>query len=104
MASSSDLAETILIVDDEEPVRRTFREWLEHADLGCRVLTAGDAASALALADEQAVDLAVLDWNLGAGQDGLQLLEDLTLFNPDVVAIMVTGFANQATPLMAMRM
>ncbi|MFO0926926.1 MAG: hypothetical protein U0736_07765 [Gemmataceae bacterium] len=27
-----------------------------------------------------------------------------TLFNPDVVAILVTGFANQATPLMAMRM
>ena len=31
-----------------------------------------------------------------------ELLEDLTVFNPDVVAIMVTGYANQATPLMAM--
>ena len=50
------------------------------------------------------IDLAVLDWNLGAGNDGLQLLEDLVLFNPDVVAIMVTGFAHQATPLDAMRM
>ncbi|MFO0845476.1 MAG: response regulator [Gemmataceae bacterium] len=97
-------AETVLIVDDEEPVRRTFREWLDGAKLGCRVLTAGDAASALALADKDPIDLAVLDWNLGAGHDGLQLLEDLTLFNPDVVAILVTGFANQATPLMAMRM
>ncbi len=96
--------ETVLIVDDEEPVRRTFREWLDEADLSCRVLTAGDAAAALALADQHQIDLAILDWNLGAGQDGLQLLEDLTLFNPDIVAIMVTGFANQATPLMAMRM
>src|SRR5262249_14942553 len=50
------------------------------------------------------IDLAILDWNLGAGNDGLQLLEDLTVFNPDVVAIMVTGFAHQATPLDAMRM
>src|SRR4029077_527890 len=43
-------------------------------------------------------------WNLGAGNDGLQLLEDLSLFNPDVVAIMITGFGHQATPLTAMRM
>jgi len=34
----------------------------------------------------------------------LQLLEDLYLFNPDVVAIMITGYAHQATPLDAMRM
>jgi ActR/RegA family two-component response regulator len=102
--SVSDNAETILIVDDQEPVRRTFAEWLESADLGCHLLTAADAAAALALADRQMIDLAILDWHLGAGHDGLQLLEDLTVFNPDVVAIMVTGFAHQATPLMAMRM
>jgi ActR/RegA family two-component response regulator len=104
MAPGSDTAETILIVDDEEPVRRTFREWLESAELGCQILAAGDAAAALALADKYRIDLAILDWHLGAGNDGLQLLEDLTLFNHDIVAIMVTGFAHQATPLMAMRM
>src|SRR5215468_487774 len=99
-----DSPETVLIVDDEEPVRRTFREWLEEARLGVRILAAADAEEALTLANEQAVDLAILDWNLGAGNDGLQLLEDLYVFNPDVVAIMITGFAHQATPLDAMRM
>ena len=103
--SSDDLsAETILIVDDEEPVRRTFREWLESADLHCRILTAADAESALLQANQRTIDLAILDWNLGAGNDGLQLLEDLAVFNSDVVAIMITGFAHQATPLDAMRM
>src|SRR5262245_6602884 len=102
--SSPPPPETILIVDDEEPVRRTFREWLEAAQLGCQLLAAPDAESALVLANQQTIDLAVLDWNLGAGNDGLRLLEDLYLFNPDVVAIMVTGFAHQATPLHAMRM
>jgi ActR/RegA family two-component response regulator len=97
-------AETILIVDDEEPVRRTFREWLEGADLGSRILTAADAEAALLQANRETIDLAILDWNLGAGNDGLRLLEDLALFNPDVVAIMITGFAHQATPLDAMRM
>jgi ActR/RegA family two-component response regulator len=97
-------AETVLIVDDEEPVRRTFREWLEGAGLGVRILSAADAESALVQANRDSIDLAILDWNLGAGNDGLQLLEDLALFNPDVVAIMITGFAHQATPLDAMRM
>jgi ActR/RegA family two-component response regulator len=96
--------ETVLVVDDEEPVRKTFREWLEGAGLGCRVVTAADAEAALVIANRQPIDLAILDWNLGAGSDGLQLLEDLTVFHPDVVAIMITGFADQATPLKAMRM
>lgn len=96
--------ETILIVDDEEPVRQTFREWLEGAGLECQILSAADAESALVLANRQAIDLAILDWNLGAGHDGLQLLEDLYLFHPDIVAIMITGYAHQATPLDAMRM
>ena len=97
-------AECVLIVDDEEPVRKTFREWLEGAGFGCRVLTAPDAEAALLQANQQTIDLAILDWNLGAGNDGLQLLEDLAVFNPDIVAIMITGFAHQATPLDAMRM
>jgi DNA-binding response OmpR family regulator len=103
--SAGTAAETILIVDDEAPVRQTFQAWLREADLGVTVLDAGDAATALRLALDHVIDLAILDWNLGAGDDGLQLLRDLVeTFNPDVVAIMVTGFANQATPLHAMRM
>src|SRR5438552_6713822 len=104
MAPTDDAVETILIVDDEESVRKTFREWLEGAGLNCRILAAADAEAALVLANQHTTDLAILDWNLGAGNDGLRLLEDLYLFNPDVVAIMITGFAHQATPLDAMRM
>ncbi|HEV3146007.1 MAG TPA: response regulator [Gemmataceae bacterium] len=98
------MSETILIVDDEEPVRRTFSDWLSHSGLECRLLVAADAESALKHANKQPIDLAILDWNLGSGSDGLQLLEDLSLFHPDVVAILITGFAHQATPLDALRM
>jgi two-component system, NtrC family, nitrogen regulation response regulator NtrX len=96
--------ETVLIVDDEESVRRTFREWLGGAGFDCEILAAHDAESALQLANTHTIDLAILDWALGAGDDGLQLLQDLSTFHPDVVAILVTGYANQATPLDAMRM
>src|SRR5688572_4658189 len=96
--------ETVLVVDDEETVRRTFRDWLVEADLGIEVLTAPDAETALAVAHERPMDLPILACNLGAGNHGLQLLEDLYLFNADIVAIMITGYAAQATPLAAMRM
>src|SRR3954447_17194100 len=102
--TSSSATDVVLIVDDEEPVRRTFREWLEGARFDIEILTAADAEAALTIANERPIDLAILDWNLGAGNDGLQLLEDLYLFNADIVAIMITGYAHQATPLAAMRM
>jgi DNA-binding NarL/FixJ family response regulator len=97
------VTESILIVDDEDGVRRTFREWLSTLP-DVRVLAAGDAEEALMLANREPIDLAVLDWNLGSGSDGLRLLEDLIEFQPYLVAILVTGFANKATPLDAMRM
>lgn len=98
------MPETILIVDDEEPVRRTFREWLATSGLDVDVHAVPDAESALVFANQHPIDLAVLDWNLGTGSDGLRLLEDLVEFHPDLVAILVTGFAHQATPLDALRM
>lgn len=98
------MADTILIVDDEEPVRKTLFEWLADAYLDATLIQAADAEQALLHAGRTTIDLAVLDWNLGAGNDGLKLLEDLSLFHPDVVAILVTGYAQQATPLDALRM
>lgn len=98
------MAETILLVDDEDSVRRTLYEWLKDADPDCELLQANDAESALRIASQRTIDLAILDWNLGGGHNGLQLLEDLRIFCPEVVAILVTGYAQQATPLDALRM
>ncbi len=97
------MTETVLIVDDEDGVRRTFQEWLAGVP-GIRVYAAADAEAALRIVNETPIDLTILDWNLGAGSDGLRLLEDLVEFQPEIVAILVTGFANQATPLDALRM
>src|SRR5690349_22684333 len=96
--------ETVLIVEDEASVRATLQDWLRAGNLGIEVLVASDAAEALHLASRQPIDLAILDWNLGAGLNGLQLLEDLHEFQRDVVAILVTGYAHKATPLDALRL
>ncbi|QVL34494.1 response regulator [Telmatocola sphagniphila] len=98
------MAETILIVDDEDSVRKTFGEWLKESSLPIHIKAVSDAEAALQFANENTIDLAILDWNLGSGSDGLQLLEDLVVFQPNVIAILVTGFAHQATPLQALRM
>src|SRR5580692_1746842 len=98
------MSDTVIIVDDEESVRRTFQDWLVASGLDVNVFVAADAETALRIANEQPLDLAVLDWNLGSGSDGLKLLEDLVEFRPDIVAILVTGYAHQATPLDALRM
>lgn len=96
--------ETVLIVEDEASVRATLTDWLKDARLDIEIQAAANAASALQIASKQPIDLAILDWNLGAGLNGLQLLEDLQVFQPDVIAILVTGYAHKATPLDALRL
>jgi DNA-binding response OmpR family regulator len=49
----------ILVVDDEPKVARLARDYLEKN--GCRVLTAGDGQSALAIARREKPDLVILD-------------------------------------------
>ena len=50
------MSEVILIVDDEESVRKTFREWLEGANLDCTLRVAPDAEAALVQANQEAID------------------------------------------------
>lgn len=97
------MSESVLIVDDEESVRKTFQEWLLSSDLDVTVHAAPDAETALMIANTSPIDLAILDWNLGSGSHGLQLLEDLVEFQPDIVSILITGYAHRATPLDALR-
>lgn len=94
----------ILVVEDEPDVRATFREWLKSGVPNLALLEASNAPEALDLASSHPIDLAVLDWNLGAGIDGLQVLKSLTLVQPDIVAILVTGHADLATPLQALKL
>lgn len=96
--------DTILIVEDEASVRATLTDWLKDSKLELELIVASDAAGALEQAGRQPIDLAILDWNLGAGLNGLQLLEDLHEFQRDLVAILVTGYAHKATPLDALRL
>ena len=68
-------AETILVVEDEEAIRRLMRACLEQR--GYRVLTAQDGAEALNLLVEPVtVDLVLLDLNLPE-RSGKEVMEEL---------------------------
>jgi len=99
-----DEPDCLLLVEDEPDVRSSFRIWLERLSPRPRILEAESALAALELANRNSIDLVILDWNLGAGINGLELLTSLKEFHPDVIAILVTGYADLATPLQALRL
>jgi len=99
-----DEPDCLLLVEDEPDVRSSLRIWLERLDPPPRILEAESARAALELANQNSIDLVILDWNLGAGINGLELLISLKEFHPDIVSILVTGYADLATPLKALRL
>ncbi|MBI3789320.1 MAG: Flp pilus assembly complex ATPase component TadA, partial [Gemmatimonadetes bacterium] len=68
------LATTVLLVEDEEPLRRVVRDLLERE--GFTVTEAGDGVTALTEIDRSAPDIVVLDLNL-PGLDGYGVLTHL---------------------------
>lgn len=83
--------DNILLVEDEPGVLQTFAEWLQSSGFDIKVYQARDAETALKIAAEFQVDLAILDWNLGTGLNGLDLLEDLLFFNPILLQFLSRG-------------
>ncbi len=82
---------TILVVDDEENIRKSLRMILEYE--GYAVLEAGSGEDALQKLDETVgVDLLLLDIRM-PGRDGLEILTELKQrpFSPEVVMISGQG-------------
>ncbi|MBS0244072.1 MAG: response regulator, partial [Proteobacteria bacterium] len=86
MSSAPD-RKTILVVDDEEPVRALLRDCFELE--GYHVEEASDARQALARIDGEPVQLVTLDLNLG-GDNGLEVARQIRA-KCNVPIVMVTG-------------
>jgi two-component system, cell cycle sensor histidine kinase and response regulator CckA len=84
--------ETILVVEDDTPVRIALRALLE--DSGYRVVEAERGVSALASWDELAgkIDLVLTDVVMPGGMSGGELAERLVARDPRVPIIFVTGY------------
>ncbi len=85
--------ETILLVEDEAPLRKMLRESLSHA--GYLVLEASDGADALSKWDQQAssIDLLLTDVVMPL-LNGRELAKHLTAVAPNMEVIYMSGYAD----------
>jgi CheY-like chemotaxis protein len=80
----------VLIVEDQELVRRSMRSWLEQA--GHQVEEAVDGESGLRVLDDHRVDLVVTDIIM-PNVEGLELIRRLRQRYPGVKIIVISGSA-----------
>ena len=91
---------TLLIVDDDEPLRRRLQRAME--DRGYDVTTADSVASGVAAASASPPAYAVVDLRLGDGS-GLDIVAALEKARPDARVIVLTGYGNIATAVAAVK-
>jgi putative two-component system response regulator len=84
---------TILVIDDEEPLRRAMLRALSGEGYNC--LDVGSCASAREALDKQSVALVLLDIYLGE-ESGLAFLDELHRERPGTAVLMVTGIHDAA--------
>ncbi len=90
--------ETILLVDDDESVRRVGVTVLE--DLGYRVVEAADARAALRILtdpERPSIDLVVTDVVLPGGMSGADLGEVLSRTKPRLPVLFTSGYTRHLT-------
>ncbi|MBX9732266.1 MAG: response regulator [Sphingomonas sp.] len=86
-------AGTVLLVDDEEPVRQTTAEML--IELGYQVIEAHSGEAAIELIDQHAIDMIVTDHLMG-GMTGTALIEHVRQTAPDLPMLVISGYADAA--------
>lgn len=87
---------TVLVVEANQGMRAQLRAMLEGFQIN-RVQFSPSAGSAIRRLREERFDLILCEFNLGDGQDGQHLLEDLrsqSIIPPETVFIMITGERN----------
>ncbi|MBU1755834.1 MAG: sigma-54 dependent transcriptional regulator, partial [Alphaproteobacteria bacterium] len=94
------MALDILIVDDERDIRELVAGVLSDEGYECR--TAGDSTSALAAIDEKRPSVVLLDvWLHGSPMDGLEVLDEIKIREPQLPVIIFSGHGNIDTAVAA---
>jgi DNA-binding NtrC family response regulator len=91
----------ILIVDDEEVVRRSFSRVLDGAH--CRTESAVNGEEALRALARERFDVVLLDQRM-PGTDGITVLKTIKARWPDSEVVMITGYPNVETAKEAVRL
>src|SRR5262245_32759865 len=93
-------ASTLLIADDNEPLRVLVSQRL-RAD-GYKVIEAGDGPQALEQIGQEPVDVLITDIVMPT-MDGIELLERARALRPGMKAIIITGHGTKQAAIDALR-
>jgi two-component system response regulator AtoC len=90
----------ILLVEDEADLRREIEDFLR--DQGHNVMSAADGAAALAILQEQPVQLVLTDLRMPK-MDGLELLRKGHAAAPEAAFVVMTAYGTMETAIEALR-
>ena len=80
----------VLLVEDDADTREVMALLLDAA--GYQVLSARDAKAGIQLMDEQPdIDVIVTDVNIGGGQDGISMTEELRRRGSNAAVVVISG-------------
>jgi len=91
---------TIILADDEAPMRESAAQWLSLA--GFRVLACASAPEALGRLETDFPGILITDVRM-PGTDGLELLRQCREHDPDLPVVLMTGHGDVAMAVEAMR-
>lgn len=91
---------TLLVVDDEDGPRESLRVIFKDE---YEILLAHDGPTAISLAQQRKIDVAVLDIRM-AGMSGIEVLERLKYVDPAIEVVMMTAFETTDTMRQALRL
>lgn len=90
----------IVIVDDEEAVRSTLRDFLTEE--GYQVTAVADGQSAVQTLKEEPVHVVVTDLRL-PGMGGFEILESVSQMNAQIACVVMTGYGTVESAVKAMK-
>ena len=94
------MAEKILLVDDEEGIRKVLG--ISLSDSGYQVFTAKSGEEALSIFKEQDPPIVLTDIKM-PGMDGIELLQRMKEENPDSEVIMITGHGDMELAIQSLK-
>ena len=92
----------ILIVEDEEAIRRVLKKVLTEDDVKNKIIEASDGVEAINKIKSENLELVICDIKMPK-KDGIDVLNFLKTFDDKIPIIMISGHGDLKTAVMAMR-
>lgn len=93
----------ILIIEDEDSIRRVLKKVLLDNNPGYEFLEASDGEQGVKMIAKHDVDLVLCDIKMPK-KDGIEVLQFITAEKPYIPVVMISGHGDLATAVQAMRM